>query len=274
MATKTWNGRTLFKKGETIYQVGDASGHVYLLTSGLVAFSIPSYSSSIEVGRSKAPQLIGFEGLSGEKFRTVTAKAVNDTEAEVYSLAQVGQLIERFPTILKLIVQGALKKQWSISAEVLKSKMESAPQFACPVGEIPKLFATIYHAAVSTGKKKDDRLTVVWSAYRKYCHWGLMESPLRVEQALQRLAKLGYTELEMVKSDTEPNAPDELGYVHFKDVDDLKNFYRFCHQHRDLPFDRVASLLESSKDPLEKKHLLILDEIRNWNAGVGLSGAA
>jgi hypothetical protein len=67
----------------------------------------------------------------------------------------------------------------------------------------------------------------VWPSFRKYCQRVFGESPVRLEQLVYLLSTLGYVELEMVKSDTDPDGPEELGFVRFKDIAQIENFAEF-----------------------------------------------
>ena len=271
------NAEVRFRKGDTLFKAGEAADRVFLIQTGLVSLVARKGDGHVEVAQATAPQLIGEESLWGSPTWSISAIAVNDTQAVELSVAEANAMIESIPGSLKHLLKSVLKKQRVASAEVLTHALEKASSEACPSEKIPALFAVIYHAAVSTGKRKGDRLTVVWPAYRKYCHWGLRESPVRLEQTMELLAKAGFVDLEMVASETDPDAPPELGFVHFKDVEQLQHFYRFYQEQKSLgiqgAIDALSGSFEAQNDPVMQKHLVILKEIQAWNKAGKVVGA-
>ncbi len=271
------NGEVRFRKGDTLFKAGEPADRVYLIQTGLVSLMARRGEVSVEVAQATAPQLIGEEALWGAPSWSISAVAVNDTQVVELGGAEANAMIESIPGSLKHLLKSVLKKQKVATAEVLTHALEKASSEACPNDKIPALFAVIYHAAVSTGKPKGERLTVVWSAYRKYCHWGLRESPVRLEQTMELLAKLGLADLEMVASETDPDAPPELGFVHFKDIGQLQHFYRYYQENKSLgiqgAIDALSGSFEAQNDPVTQKHLLILKEIQAWNKAGKVIGA-
>lgn len=255
----------MFRKGETIFSPTEPCDRVYLLQSGLVSLFIQNGEQRVEVAKAAAPQVIGEEALWDGSIRNVTAVAVNDTQAIELSAAEVKSIIGTMPGINKHLIRSVLDKQKSLSAKVLAHSREQVEGDAFPNELIPRVFAVIYHAATSTGKPKDGRLTVVWPAYRKYCHWGLRESPVRLERAIRILAKLGYAELEMVDSETDPDAPPELGFVHFTEIHQVQSFYRYYQAKKSAGIGATIAALEELRDLQMQSHLAILKEIRAWN---------
>ena len=159
---------------------------------------------------------------------------------------EVEVLMSDFPTPAKLLARSLIRKQRYLVDEVARQLAGEAEHEAFPRAGLARLFATLYHSATSTGKTKDGKLTVVWPAFRKYCHWGLMEPPARLEKTLQLLAGLGLAELEMVPNESDPDEPEELGFVHFRDVELLRSIYRVCHERRADSLEELATALEPS----------------------------
>jgi len=90
----------------------------------------------------------------------------------------------------------------------LRAEHDSTP---CPPGRVTRLFAVIHQAATYTGTRKKGEVVVVWPTFKKYCQRTFLESPVRLEQAVNILVKLRLATLEMIPCETDPEAPDELG---------------------------------------------------------------
>jgi hypothetical protein len=54
---------------------------------------------------------------------------------------------------------------------------------------------------------------------------------VRLECAVNILVRLGYARLQFIPCETDPDAPDELGYVHFSNLDVVKSFYEYFRDH-------------------------------------------
>jgi len=265
MALSSADPRRTYRKGETIFSSSEPCDRVFLLQSGLVSLFVQKGEDRVEVAKAAAPQIIGEEALWGGRGRDVSAVALNDTQAIELSVAEAKSIIEGSPGIVKHLLRSVLKRQKDQSASVLAHALEEAEGDAFPNEAIHRVFAVIYHAAISTGKGRGDRLTVVWPAFRKYCHWGLRESPVRLERAIRILAKLGYAELEMVESETGPDAPPELGFVHFTEIHQVQSFYRYYQGRKNAGVGATIEALEELRDLQLQSHLAILKEIRAWN---------
>jgi hypothetical protein len=160
--------------------------------------------------------------------------------------------------MIKAFVRGLLEKQrsWWSSLIDIKTEVDPTP---CPPERVTKLFAVIYQVASYTGTRKKNETTVVWPTFKKYCQRTFLESPVRLEQAVNILVKQGCARLEMIPCETDPEAPDELGFVHFSDLDRVKSFYEF---YRALYFTPPKG---DGLPQTDKANLAILREIDEWN---------
>jgi hypothetical protein len=151
---------------------------------------------------------------------------------------------------------------------LLSIKLEADPT-PCAPARVVKLFATVYQVASYTGTYKNGAMVVTWPTFKRYAQRTFLESPVRLEQAVNILVKLGYARHEMIPCETDPDAPDEVGFVHFTDLDRVKRFFEYCRKVRNSPSDG---------HPLEadEANLAILREIAEWNSigRVELSSAA
>jgi CRP-like cAMP-binding protein len=258
-------------RGEVIYKEDDPVDTVYLIQSGIVSISIERVGTTIEIGQAHAGELLGEEALWGATHWTATARANNDVELVPLQANAALALWKQALPLARALGQSLIEKHRRTSQGLREMKMEADPT-PCPPGRVTKLFAVLYHVASYTGTPKKDKITVVWPAFKKYCQRVFLESPVRLEQATNILVKLGYAELEFVPCETDPEAPDELGFVHFKDLEVVKGFFEF---HRKL---RSRSERPEEIDPV---HRAILQAIDEWNAkgkvfieGAKVDGAA
>jgi CRP-like cAMP-binding protein len=256
------NSGQLFKRGQAIYKAGDAATHIYLVQSGLVSVNATRQGTVIEVSQVIANHILGEEALSGATHWSLDAVANNDVRLLPIPLAQARKLLDSGPALLKVYSNALLEKQKAWSNSLLDIKLESDPT-PCPASHVVKLFAALYHTATYTGDSKNGVTKVVWPTFKKYAQRVFLESPVRLEQAVNILVKLGYARLEMIPCETDPDAPDELGFVHFSDLDRVRSFFEFYRGH----YFSAARGMPASRSPgADETNLAILSEIESWNA--------
>lgn len=257
-----------FRKGDVIFHAGEPATHVFLVQTGLVALMHPAGDAWIEVAKVTAPQIVGEEALWGAEVNLSTATAVNDTRAIAIPVQQARAFFEHLPPPLKLVFKGVLQKQNDLVSELQALRLENDPT-PCPAGAVTRLFATIYTAASYTGTRKSDgpdaETQVVWQSFKKYAQRTFLESPVRLEQAVFILVKLGLARLEMVKSETDPEAPEELGFVHFRRLEEVREFYEFYRSNH-AAGDLALALEEPSLLPGQAERFRdFLAELEEWN---------
>lgn len=216
-----------YSKGQTLFKQGEPVRNIYFLQSGLVTMSIASQTGRVEVYQATAPQVVGTEALQGPSgVYETTAIASNDTSVIEFPADVATQTISKTSPVFKLVLTGMANKISVINAELRSFKLQgdSTP---CPPALTAKLFATVFHVVSYSGAPKGDALRIVWPSFRKYCQRVFGESPVRLEQLVYLLSTLGYADLEMVKSDTDPDGPEELGFVRFKDIAQIESFAEF-----------------------------------------------
>lgn len=226
MAQDKRNPIKTFAKGQTLYKQGEPVRSVFFLQTGLVGMSVASQNGRVETYQATAPQVVGSEALQGASVYETTAVALNDTAVVEFPASVAAQTIVKTTPAFKFILMGMINKIAAIHAELRSIKLQSDPT-PCPPALTSKMFATVFHVVSYQGTKKGDALRIVWPSFRKYCQRVFGESPVRLEQFIYLLSTLGYAELEMVKSDTDPDGPEELGFVLFKDIAQLESFSEF-----------------------------------------------
>ena len=212
-----------FRRGETIFKAGEPITQIYLIQSGLAAVSVLRGGKSIEIVQIGVGQILGEEALWGRKEWSVSAVANNDVRALPVDVSQAFAMLGSGAPLMKIFLKGLVEKEHAWWNTLLEIKSEADPT-PCPPARVTQLFAVLHHAASYTGTKKKDATVVVWPSFKKYCQRTFLESPVRLEQAVYILVKLGAARLEMIPCETDPEAPDELGFVHFTDLDRVRNF--------------------------------------------------
>lgn len=221
----------VFAKGEILFKEGDRTTHLYIVQSGLVSLFLPRPKKNVDLFQVTTWQVLGEYALQGAATHPVSAVAMNETKVLEVPIEVIKAQLESSPQLFKLLLKSLGEKQRNTFNEIKSFKMErdSSP---CPPDSTAKVFGTVFHTAKHTGKPAKDtgKITVTWPGYKQYAQRIFMEPPTRLEQAVNILVKLKLAELQMVKNDKDPEAPEELGYVHFTDLAPIERFFEF-YQH-------------------------------------------
>lgn len=220
------NGLKVFKKGEVIFKEGDRVTSVYLLQSGTVFLQFLRGKQKIDFHQASPHMILGEYGLSGQQTHPATAITNAEVKAIEIPLDALKSQIESHSQITKAIIKGFVDKLKVMSNDLKSSRLErdSSP---CPPDQTAKIFGTIWHVANHKGEKKSDRVVVSWGQMKTYAQRVFMESPKRLEQAISIFVKLKLAEFQMVKNEEDPDAPDELGFIHFFDLLAIEEFFEY-----------------------------------------------
>ncbi len=219
-------GFILYSKGEVLCREGEVIQSLRILQSGLVAMVEPREKKTIEIAHVRAPQILGEEALNGIPRFAYQAVALNDTVVIEIPLVSAKKACEPLGQVPKAIFKGLLEKVKVLQSEVRDARLESdaAP---CPPSAVAKVFGVIYHVAQYTGTPLEGKVVVSYAAFKKYAQRIFLESPIRLEQALFILVKLGHAEIQMVKDDVHPDEADEIGYLIFSNLKAVEDFFDY-----------------------------------------------
>lgn len=220
----------IFKKGDLIFREGEKAQKIYLIQAGLVSVFLPRAKKNVEIYQASTSQVLGEEALFGATQYSSSAVALNDTQIVEIGLDQIRPQIEQGSQVVKLLFRSMAEKQKSTNNELKSFKMERDTT-PCPPDHVAKVFGVIYHVAKHIGTQTGDKVTVEWTAFKKYGQRIFLESPLRMEQACNILVKLKHAEYQMVKNDTDPEAPEEIGFIHIQDLSPLEEFFEFYQNY-------------------------------------------
>lgn len=214
-----------FKRGQQIYKEGEKSASAYLIQSGMVSVYLPKQKKNIELYRLTGGQVLAEEALYNLPL-TASAVAINDVTVIELRVDATRQLIDSTNPQLRAIVKALCDKQKVVNGELktLRAEQDTSP---CPPDAVAKVFGVLYHVVNYTGTKKDNKATISWANLKRYAHRVFLESPIRLEQAFNVLVKLKLAEVQMIKSETDENAPDEMGTCTFHDLAMVERFFEY-----------------------------------------------
>jgi rubrerythrin len=217
----------VFKKGEVLLKEGEKAGTVYFIQSGSVSVHLTRQKGNVEIVTLGNSQILGEHALSGAPTHPYSAVAQAETKVIEIPSDSVKAQIEASPQLMKLLSKSLSDKLKIVMNELKSVKMERDPS-PCPPEQTAKIFGTVFHAARSKGEaQKDGTLKVPWPLMKQYAQRIFLESPKRLENAVNVCVKLGLAKFEMVKNEEDPEAPDELGFVHFSDLSAVEQFFEF-----------------------------------------------
>lgn len=258
------DGISTVEKGEVIFKEGEPATRLFLIKSGLISVTVDHLQGKTEIFQATAPQVIGTELLTGAQTYKNSATAMNDTEIVEFPVKVWTELLSRGATTLQLVAKNIVQKHQSILAKTTEVKVKSADKTPCPAQCLPKLFATLFHVISYTGEldQKNEWHKVVWPAFKKYCQRVFLESPVRLEQTAYFLSTMGMSKIEMVKSDVDPEAPEEIGFVYFKNVKQFEFFSKFVRKR--LESCEVSEVLKPDQVCMQMADVLL----RNFGSRV------
>lgn len=224
-------GEKTFAKGEHLFKEGEKTTTLYLCRSGSVSLFIPRSKTNIEVVQLANNFVVGDAGLFGMATHPFSCVALKEVKAFEVDVATAKEQLENLPQLFKMILKsgGDRQKQFFMELKKYKIEKDSVP---LPPEQVAKLFGTIFYIANSKGKVGEDgRVTVEWTQFRQYAQKVFMEPASRLEQGLKLLVKLKYAQMQMVKSEDDPKAPEELGFIHFYNLLAVEQFFEFFQHY-------------------------------------------
>ncbi len=225
------NGAKVAKKGEVIFKEGDKLNSVILIQSGGVNQCLIKNKKPIDLFQVGANQFLNEGSLFGQG--TTTTSAIATTEVQYLELPAdlLKAQVEASTPIIKSLIKSLVDRMRLAINEVKSTKNEKDAS-PLPDDQIAKAFGVIYHTASHKGEReKDGQIIVDWVMMKQYAQRVFGESPKRLEQALCLLVKLKYAEFVMGKPVDDPEGPDEIHKVIFKNLMAVQNFFEFFQYH-------------------------------------------
>ena len=216
----------VFKKGEVIFKEGDKSGVLYLIQSGAVQVYLQRPKTKVELYKLGPMQILAEQVLLGSSTHSSSAVAVMETTVMEFHGEAVKTQIAALNQVMKLLIKSTMDKLKVTSSELRSMKLER-DNTPCPQEQTAKIYGSLYHTLIHKGEKKKDRTTIAWPALKQYAQRIFVESPKRLEMAVNILVKLKLASYEMGKNLDQPDEPEQIASVHFFDTAAIENFFEF-----------------------------------------------
>lgn len=248
-----------FKRGEYLYKEGEKAQFLFLIQSGSVKLQLARPKQTIEICTLGGAQIIGEHALSGISNNPHSAVAAAEIKAIELPIEALKVQIESGSQIQKLLTKSLCDKLKIIMKDYQSIRLER-DNTPCPMDQTAKIFGVVFHVAKckgealndkpkqkgqshfhgqnqgsNQGQKSDDaskefKVSVNWQSMRQYAQRIFLESPIRLQMAINIFVKLGWAKYEMGKIDDKEDSPEEIIYVHFYDLQAIEQFFEY-YQH-------------------------------------------
>ena len=217
----------VFKKGESLFKEGEKAQFIYLIQSGSVSLALNRQKQTIELCVLSTNNIAGEHALAGIATHPHSATAVIETKAFEFPIETLKAQLESSGQVPKLLAKATTEKLKTVMKELQSLKLER-DNTPCPVDQTAKIFATLFHVSKTKGEAKPDgTITVPFPMAKQYGQRMFLESPKRFEMACNIFVKLGWAKYQMVKNEDEPDAPEEIGFVHFSNLAGVEQFFEY-----------------------------------------------
>lgn len=217
----------VFKKGEFLFREGEPAKAVYLIQAGSVSLILSRQKQSIDLCLLGPHQIVGEHALSGTGVHPHSAVCMTETKVIELPVEAVKTQIEGSTQLTKVLTKGLTDKLRLMLKELQSLRLEK-DNTPCPPDQTAKIFAALYHSVRLKGEAKSDGvITSSWPAVKQYAQRMFLESPKRLEQAANIFVKIGGAKFQWVKNEDDPEAPEEIGFIHFTDLDLVEQFFEF-----------------------------------------------
>ncbi len=237
-------GRKL-KRGEMLFKEGDTPASVYIVQSGKIGLMVERNGKFTEVASLGPNQIFGEQALFSSGKHAFAAQALQEAKVMEVPVEIMKQQFEKAPPGIKLLVK-SLVDETKVSRQATKTLKLETEKSPCPQGLIHKLFTEVHLIARHIGKRGKpavalkpgesappyepgpNEFTVSWNAMKMYATRFFGESPQRLRNTMDLMAKLKFAELKIGKSD---EGEETLNDVHFFDVQLCEDFAEFYQYH-------------------------------------------
>lgn len=280
----------VFKKGETIYKEGEKPQCLYMLQGGSVSLQVTRTKQIIELMTVGGTQIIGEHALAGVATHPHSAIAVVETKAVEVPLDGLKAQIDSGAQLQKLLTKSLCDKLKTMMRDLTSVKLER-DNTPCPPDQCAKIFGTVYHVARSKGeavteKGKPEAIKVGWNLMRQYAQRVFLESPKRLQMAVNIFVKLGWAKFEMAKPEDDPEGPEEITAVQFFDLPIIEQFFEFYQYYHfkggkqevlktdERVMNMVKCLLElGAQEQMDRHNIVRIDYakvVESFKASLGL----
>lgn len=218
------------KRGEVIFKEGDQPTAVYMIQQGRVGLLLERSAKNLEVTTLGASQILGEHAIFSTARHEYTAQAQQETKVLEIPIDIMKQQFEKCPPGIKLLVKSLVDDMKAARKYMKTVKMETENR-PCPQGIVHRIFTEVHLIARHIGKRnpeKTNEIEVSWSSLKLYATRFFGQSPQRLRNLMDVLAKLKMAELTMSKND---EGEEELSRIKIFDVQAFEDFAEFFQYH-------------------------------------------
>lgn len=217
------------KRGELLFKEGDAPVAVYLVQSGKIGLMLERGGKYLEITTAGPSQVVGEQALFSNGRQGFTAQALQETKILEVPVDLMKQQFEKSPTGIKLLVKSLTEdlRQARISMKTFKIETEKSP---CPQGIVHRLFTEVHLITRHIGKphaERPEEIVVAWNALKLYATRFFGESPQRLRNLMDLLAKLKLITLKFTKTDEGDEDISEVTLLKPQLCEDFAEFYQY-----------------------------------------------
>ncbi len=219
-------GARKLKKGELLFSEGEPITSLFFIQSGRVKFFLPR-GKGIDFQLLNAPFVTGEMALFTSGKYPLSAIAMSEISAFEIPIDSAKQTLENAPQFFKTLTKGLVEQVKSLVTELKGHKLELDPS-PCPGEIIPRLFGGVFHTIKHTSKTMaDGSVEVDWGVMKKYTYRIFNLSQDKVEGVNNLMAKFGHVQFKYEKLDDDPEAPEQLSKIYYKNHQLLETFFEF-----------------------------------------------
>jgi hypothetical protein len=220
------SGARKFKKGDLLFSENETISSLLFIQSGRVKLFLPR-GKGIDFQIMNAPFVTGELALFSSGKYPLSAIALTEISAFEIPLDSAKQTLDSAPQFFKTLTKGLIEQTKSLTSELKGHKLELDPS-PCPPELIPRLFGGVFHAISHTHKAlPNGTVEVDWGVMKKYTYRIFSLAQDRVEGVVNLMAKFGFAEFKFEKLDEDPESPEQLSKIYFKNYQVLETFFEF-----------------------------------------------
>ncbi|MFN7903866.1 MAG: cyclic nucleotide-binding domain-containing protein [Pseudobdellovibrionaceae bacterium] len=221
----------VLKRGDFLFKEGDKTNLVYVIQSGGLSQCLIKNKKPVDLFQIGANQVLNEGVLYGAATSTTSAFATSEVKYLELAADIFKTQIDGTNPVIRTLVKSLVERLRLATNEVKSSRMEKDGS-PCPDDQIARAFGAVFHTANHKGEKdKAGMVSIQWSMMKQYAQRVFGESPKRLEQSLQLLAKLKLVRLEMGVDPDDPEGDEVLEAVHFQDLQVIETFFEFYQYH-------------------------------------------
>lgn len=216
----------ILKKGEKLFEEKDTLDKVYLVKSGRLTVFIERNGKRIEIGLLTTGHVVGDKALYVNGRAGFCVMATQESSVLEVPVTMLKPHLEGGHPVMKMLLKGLSDRIQEMQKTLMSGKMEG-DILPCSERQVTRVFSVIAFYAAQSGIKdeKTGMVTVSWNAMKMFATRMFLESPVRLQQAVELLTKLKYTEMVYKRDEIEDE--DVLSDIKISNVEFIREFADF-----------------------------------------------